>query len=98
MVQGTLRKPARPLIWIAVAVAALAAAAVAVVLVVGGSADVPAIAPPAPIAVHAGFEPANVEFGDRIQAHVVIARQRRYAQQVEAREPLEREQPAALAR
>jgi hypothetical protein len=77
VVQGTLRKPARPLIWIAVAVAALAAAAVAVVLVVGGSADVPAIAPPAPIAVHAGFEPANVEFGDRIQAHVVIALDRR---------------------
>jgi hypothetical protein len=55
----------------------LAAAAVAAVLVVGGSANAPAIAPPAAVAVHAAFEPATVEFGDRIQAHVVIALDRR---------------------
>jgi hypothetical protein len=73
VVQGTVRNPARPLSRVAVAAALLALAAVAVVLVLSGSAGVPSIAPTAPLAVSATFDPATVEFGDRLQAQVVIA-------------------------
>lgn len=56
------------------AAVALAAAAVAAVLVLllapGGS--TPGIAPTTPTAVRASFEPALVQFGDPVTAHVVV--------------------------
>ena len=73
MVKRTLRSPPRPLRSIAVVAVLVAAAAVAVVLLLGASANVPMITPPAAIAVHAQFDPATPEFGDRIDAKIVIA-------------------------
>ena len=73
MGKRAFRPPARPLTSIAVAAVLVAAIAVAVVLLLGASTNVPAIAPPATIAVHAQFDPATPEFGDRIDAKIVIA-------------------------
>ena len=73
MGERTFRNPSRPLILVAVVATAIAAAAVAVVLVLARGTAVPAIAPPATIAVRAGFEPGTPEFGDRIDARIVIA-------------------------
>ena len=73
MVKRTLRPAARPLRSIAVGAVLVAAAAVAVVPLLGAGADVPPITPPATIAVHAQFDPATPEFGDRVDAKIVIA-------------------------
>lgn len=73
MGKRTLRPPARPLTSIAVVAVLVAAAAVAVVLLLGASANAPTITPPGTISVHAEFDPATPEFGDRIDAKVVIA-------------------------
>ena len=73
MVRRALRYPASPLTSIAVIAVVVAAAAVAVVLLLGAGTSVPAIAPPATIAVRAQFDPATPEFGDRIDARIVIA-------------------------
>ncbi len=76
MVKRTLRPPARPLTLIA-GLAILVAAAVAVVLLLGADVNAPTIAPPATISVHPEFDPATPGFGDRIDAKIVIALNRR---------------------
>jgi hypothetical protein len=48
-------------------------AAVAGLLLLSHSASAPAIAPAAPVEVSASFDPAFVQFGDRITARVVVA-------------------------
>jgi hypothetical protein len=49
------------------------AGAVAVLLALGHSASAPAVAPTAPVAVAASFDPPVAQFGDRILARVVVA-------------------------
>jgi hypothetical protein len=56
----------------AAAAALVAAAAVAGVLVLAHGGSAPALAPTAPVAVRASFEPAVVQFGDPVVAHVVV--------------------------
>lgn len=62
---GALRRTA------AVAILVVAAAVVAV-LALGRSASLPPLAPTAPIAVSASFDPSTPGFGDRVLARVVI--------------------------
>ena len=76
MGQRTFRNSSRSLIAIGVAAAA-GAAALAAVLAAAGNAAVPRIAPPATITVHLQFVPATPQFGDRIEAKLVIAVNRR---------------------
>jgi hypothetical protein len=61
--------------WARIAAVCVLAGAGAVVglLVLGDSASAPAIAPTAPVAVAASFDPPIAQFGDRILARVVIA-------------------------
>ncbi len=54
------------------AAAVAAGAAAAAVLVVGRGSSAPGIAPTAPLAVHASFEPPTVQFGDPVTARVVV--------------------------
>jgi hypothetical protein len=77
MVKRTLRYPTRPLTVIAAVAVLVAAAAVAIVLLLSAGAPVAAIAPPRTIAVSAEFDPATPGFGDRIDARIVIALNRR---------------------
>ena len=58
---------------IAAAAALVATAAVAGVLLLARSSSTPALAPTAPVAVRASFEPAVVQFGDPIVAHIVVS-------------------------
>lgn len=58
---------------IAAVCALVGAAAVAGVLVLSHSASAPAVAPTAPVAVAASFDPAVPQFGDRVLARVVVA-------------------------
>jgi hypothetical protein len=62
---GALRRTA------AVAIV-VAAAAVVAVLALGRSASLPPLAPTAPLAVSASFDPSSPGFGDRVLARVVI--------------------------
>jgi hypothetical protein len=55
-------------------------AAVAGILALSHSASAPAIAPNAPVEVAASFDPAFVQFGDRITARVVVALDTRLVQ------------------
>jgi hypothetical protein len=73
MVKRTLRSPPRPLTLIAGLAILVAAVALAVVLLLGADVNAPTITPPATISVHAQFDPATPEFGDRIDAKIVIA-------------------------
>lgn len=74
MVKRALSSPARALILIAVAIAA---AAVATVLVLGRQAGVPTITAHAPLTLRAGLGPGVTGFGDRVEARIVIALNRR---------------------
>ncbi|MGH2935936.1 MAG: hypothetical protein ACRDL2_15685, partial [Gaiellaceae bacterium] len=55
-----------------VLVGVAAASAVAAVLTLGRGGSPPAIAPAEPISIRAVFEPAVVDFGDPLTAHVVV--------------------------
>ena len=55
----------------------VAGAAVAGVLLLGRTATTPVPAPTAPLVVHLALEPAQVEFGDPVTAHVVVLLDRR---------------------
>ena len=75
MVKRTLRHPTRTLNSVAPIVVAVAAGMI-LPLLAGGSASA-AVTPPPAIAVHAEFDPATPEFGDRLDARIVIELNRR---------------------
>lgn len=77
MVKRTIRHPAHPLTAVVAITVALAAAAVASVLLLGRAGGLPPIAAPGTIVAHAEFDPAAPGFGDRIEAKIVIALNRR---------------------
>jgi hypothetical protein len=69
-----------PMTRVALVGVAAAAAAVAGVLELGRSGSPPAIAPAESVSVRAVFEPAVVDFGDPVTAHVVVLLDRRAVQ------------------
>lgn len=72
MGRGAATEPLGAVTRVALAAAAVALAAALGVLLLARGSTPPAIAPVTPVAVHASFDPAVVQFGDPLTARVVV--------------------------